>query len=155
MCTERVSFWQNGSHMQIWNIIILLFLVNPLSMLKSSMYKCLEKILPLVMEEHWLSNNFFSNFPRQKKVLCFKMHILHFYFVGNSKHFRAWPTRSKSQLECVEMTTKFCESTCTYSFQFSPGILGRLHTALHLVTWILFWRCLLQELHTYKWQNGW
>ncbi len=38
------------------------------------------------MVEHWSSAIFFRNFPRQKRVLCVwpKMHILHFYFVGQT-----------------------------------------------------------------------
>ena len=38
------------------------------------------------MEEHWSSAYFFRNFPRQKKVLSVwpTMHILCFYFVGQS-----------------------------------------------------------------------
>ncbi len=41
-------------------------------------------MVDLVMEEYWVSANFFRNFPRQKKVLYIlsKMHILCFYFVG-------------------------------------------------------------------------
>ncbi len=53
------------------------------------------------MEDHWSSAKCLRNFPRQKKVLCMwcKMHILHFYFVGqmcSSAQMSCYTVRHKS-----------------------------------------------------------
>ncbi len=49
-------------------------------------------LIPLVMEERWSSANFFTNFPKQKKVLSVwsKMHILRFTFCGRNLKYQ-WP----------------------------------------------------------------
>ncbi len=76
--------------------------------------------LPLVMEEHWSSANFFRNFLRQKKVVCMKseMQILRFYLVRQNWHNLSLTPKVVSTVKYYNDSTLMI---CIYNGVCIPG----------------------------------